>query len=517
MRNGRAVWLAAAMLTATGALAEVKPNAMFADGCVLQQGMATPVYGTATKDGEKVTVKLGDQEVGTTAVGGKWLVKLKDLKAGGPFTLTVTGEANTVTLNDVLVGEVWVGSGQSNMDINAAWFFKGDAVLEGLANGGPYPQVRLAKRDGKGWTDSSPANCRNFSALCLSFGLRLQKELGVPVGLLVGAVGGTPSGFWLSQAAYDGDADCKAVAAKYAEHYDYDAAVKNYQTRLATWQKAADAAKAAGRREPPNKPQQPAHAGECYGKIGNLYEAHIRPFEPYGIRGVLWDQGESGTAVEGVDQFTLMGALIKGWRAEWGQGDFPWLYVQKPSGGGPAWDDADPVTIRASKPGPLPAAPPPAGGEYRALHLRIRQHPNTFLVIATDLGNGIHPVNKSGYGARACRVALGAVYGKPIEYYGPVFESAKLEGDKVRLTFSHVGAGLAAKGDKLTGFAICGADLRWHWADAAIDGATVVVSSAQVAKPLVVRYAWADNIPWANLFNKDGLPAQTFETKALAP
>jgi sialate O-acetylesterase len=235
---------------------------------------------------------------------------------------------------------------------------------------------------------------------------------------------------------------------------------------------------------------------------------------PFGIRGVLWDQGESGTAVFGVDQYTLMGALIRGWRKEWGQGDFPFLYVQKPSGEGCAWDPEDPVTNKANKFAPLPAAvPATASGVYRETHVRIAQYPGTAMVISTDLGSGIHPTNKSGYGSRAARVALGMVYGRKIEYYGPVYASHKVEGNKVRVSFTHVGAGLAFKhGDKLQGFAVAGEDKVFHWADAVIDGDTVVVTSDKVAKPVAVRYAWADKHPWANLFNKDGLPAQTFRT-----
>jgi sialate O-acetylesterase len=231
---------------------------------------------------------------------------------------------------------------------------------------------------------------------------------------------------------------------------------------------------------------------------------------------VLWDQGESGTAIQSVDQFTLMGALIRGWRNEWGQGDFPFLYVQKPSGGGCAWDLDDPTTKQASKFAPLPkAVPPTSAGLYRELHIRIMNHPNTAMVIATDLGSGIHPVNKSGYGDRACRVALGMVYGKKIEYYGPLYASNKIEGDKVIVKFTHTGQGLAFKhGQKLQGFAIAGEDKQFRWADAVIEGEgdTVIVSSAEVKKPLAVRYAWNGDHPWANLFNKDGLPALTFRT-----
>ena len=247
-------------------------------------------------------------------------------------------------------------------------------------------------------------------------------------------------------------------------------------------------------------------------KPGYLYEANIKQYIPYAIRGVLWDQGESGTAIRDVDQYTLMGALIRGWRNTWGQGEFPFLYIQKPSGGGPALNPADPVTAAASKFVPEPAS---AAGDasYREVHIRIREYPSTFLVISSDLGTDTHPWNKSGYGARASRVALGAVYGHKIEYYGPVYDSFKVDGSKVQVKFTHVGQGLvAAQSEKLQGFAVAGEDKKFYWADATIDGDTVVLHSDKVAKPVAVRYAWSAAIPWANLFNKDGLPTQTFRT-----
>jgi sialate O-acetylesterase len=207
-----------------------------------------------------------------------------------------------------------------------------------------------------------------------------------------------------------------------------------------------------------------------------------------------------------------MGALIRGWRKEWAEGDFAFLYVQKPSGDGCAWDDTNPTTARAEKFSPLPGQVP-GDGAYREMHIRIMQHPNTAMVTSTDLGSGIHPTNKSGYGQRASRVALGLVYHRPVEIYGPVYKSQQVDGNKIRLTFDHVGQGLAFKhGDKLQGFAVAGKDKVFHWADATIDGQTVVVSSSKVTEPVAVRYAWSQRHTWANLFNKDGLPALAFRT-----
>lgn len=492
--------------------AEVKVTPVFGDHMVLQREMAVPIYGTAAA-GEKVAVKFREQEKTTTAgADGKWVVKLDKLKAGGPDVLTI----GTLAIKDVLVGDVWIGSGQSNMEIASKFFMAGDPVLAKNVAAGPYPQLRLFSTRGKRiWEEATPQTLEYFSAMLFSFGLPLQKEIGVPVGLMSPAVGGTPSGYWLSEEAYRADAACKAAAEKFAKTYNYDAAKEKYDKDLAAWKPVSDAAKAEGK-QVPRAPTVPARAGESPGKIGNLYESLVRPLVGYGIRGVLWDQGEAGTAITGVDQYTLMGALIRGWRKEWGQGEFPFLYVEKPSGEGCAFDPTDPVTEKASPFAKLPAQVPPlAAGIYRETHIRIMQYPQTAMVTSTDLGNMTHPTNKSGYGLRAARVALGMVYGRKVEIYGPIYASHKIEGSKVRIRFSHAGQGLAApKTEKLQGFAIAGEDQKFVWGDAVIDGDSVIVSSASVPKPAAVRYACSQQIPWANLFNKDGLPAPAFRTDA---
>ena len=524
---------------ATTALAEVKLPAVLSSHMVLQREMAVPVWGTAAA-GEKVTVKFRAQEKSAEAdAQGKWQVKLDALPAGGPDALTVSG-TNTLTLDDVLVGEVWVGSGQSNMDLSVTGCTRDDEALAKAA-AASYPKLRFIRSGNPGWQEAIPQNNANTSALLFSFGVPLQAKLDVPVGLLVGAVGGTPSGYWLSEKAYADDAACNEVVAKYAATYSFENAQKKvqeetvkYEAAKAEWDTmmkklgediaAAKAQGEAGKAEveklekekqakrAPRKPDPALRAGECRAKVGNLYEAKIRPFMPFAIRGVLWDQGESGTAIQGVDQYTVMGALIRGWRQEWGQGDFPFLYVQKPSGLGCAWDLTDPVTCKADKFAALPAVVPNDGGN-RETHIRIMQYPNTAMVISSDLGPNNHPLNKFGYGARACRVALAVAYGQKVEYYGPVYKEQKVEGNKVRVSFTHVGQGLAFKnGEKLQGFAIAGADKQFVWADAVIAGDTVVLSSDKVAAPVAVRYAWSQQHPWANLFNQDGLPALPFRT-----
>jgi sialate O-acetylesterase len=495
----------------TQSKAEVKLPPVLSSHMVLQRDMPVPIWGTATA-GEKVTVSFRGQEKSAAAdPQGKWLVQLDPLKAGGPDVMKIAG-ANTVTLEDVLVGEVWVGSGQSNMAGGVAGYAKNDEVLAELAAAN-YPTLRLKRSGAQGWQAATADNNLRFSAILFAFGARLHQELDVPVGLMVGAVGGTPSGYWLSQEAYQSDAACQEAVRKAAANYSNTDAERNYRRDLERWEQAVEKAKQTGAKTP-RKPDLPLEPGECRGQVGHLYEAHIRPYIPFGIRGVLWDQGESGTAISGVDQYTLMGALIRGWREEWSQGDFPFIYVQKPSGGGCAWDQADPVTAQAEKFSPLPAVVPgTADGLYVENHIRIMQYPRTGMATASDLGPGVHPVNKSGYGARAARVALGMVYGCNVEIYGPIYESHTIEGGQVRLRFTHVGQGLACRhGEGLQGFAVAGEDKMFHWADAVIDGDTVLVSCDKVANPVAVRYAWGRVHPWANLFNKDGLPALPFRT-----
>lgn len=549
-------------LGAGRASAEIKLPGVFSEHMVLQRGQAVPVWGEA-KPGEMVTVKFRNQKKTASAdAKGKWLVKLDPMTAGGPDSLIVSGSnicrdraedirggpdrlivsgSNTVTIADVLVGEVWVGSGQSNMEFGCGYFAAGDAVLARLMRE-TNTQIRLLPAATRSWSVATPESIKSFSALLFAFGTALQKDLNVPVGLMLGAVGGTPSGFWVTKEMLAADLACQAVVAK-AEaaapfaprQQKYEQDLAKYKVELAKWEELVAAAKSQATQAvtqaslPPNSvlatppekksipakpaaPVPPIRPGDASGQVGHLYETYIQPLQPYAIRGVLWDQGESNTALQGLDQFTTMGALIKGWRRAWGVGEFPFLYVQKPSGGGCAWDPTIPMLKNADPCKPLPANVPD-NGETVEMFIKIMTYPKTAMVTSSDLGAGLHPVNKSGYGQRAAAVALGMVYGRPHEYYGPLYDSHKIEGNKVRVSFTHVGQGLAFKnGDQLQGFAVAGADKVFHWATATIDGDAVVLLNDKVTQPVHVRYAWANGHAWANLFNKDRLPAIPFRT-----
>lgn len=523
---------------------------VLASHMVLQRDMPVPIWGTADPN-ETISVSFGAQKKAVTAdAEGKWMVKLDPLQASAdPAEMTISG-SNSITLSDILVGEVWLGSGQSNIDSPVNMYIKEDSILA-EARSKTYPQLRLYRSARtKGWSVADNPNViGGFSAQLFYYGVLLQKELNVPVGLIEAAFAGSPSAPFLPQEAFKSDPDLQAKAAKWDAENPLEKRQKEYEKELEKWKASVDAAMAAppaptdpaatslapaeltpGDRTasdpsaiPPAilakfpKPKAPGLQADA--KTGDRFETYVRPLIPFAIRGVLWDQGEGGPGFSKVPigQVDVMSALIPSWRGLWGQGDFPWLYVQKPSGGGCALNPEDPINKGAKPFEPLPKEIP--GGNYHS-GLRseaygvIARNPNTFMVITSDLAMGVHPANKSGYAARDLRVALGAVYGRPIEYYGPKYESFKVEGDKIRIFYTHVGKGLVVPpGQTLQGFIIAGSDKKFYWADAVIDGQTVVVSSPKVPNPEAVSYAMAWPLAWANLFNADGLPAIGFRTK----
>ena len=449
---------AATALDPTAVQAEVKPAALFSDNAVLQQGMKVPVWGTAN-DGEKVTVKLQGQEKSATAKDGKWRVDLDALKAGGPFELTIAGEKDTVTLKNILVGEVWIASGQSNMQ----WPVNQSADPKENIAGAANPQIRLftvprqatpePQSDVKGaWSECDPKTVPDFSAVAYFFGRDLQKQLKVPVGLISTNYGGTPAEAWTSQKTMQATAALKDLA-------------KNPPTKS------------------PNSPS-------------GLYNAMIHPLLPYAIRGAIWYQGESN-AGRAYEYRTLFPAMIGDWRAAWGQGDFPFLLVQ-----------LAPFTAIVRDPVESDWA------ELREAQLLATQVlPNVAMAVITDLGEekDIHPKKKAPVGARLALAARAVAYGEPVEFAGPAYYQQKIDGDHIVLEFKHLGGGLVAKDGPLTGFTIAGADRKFVHAQAEIKGDTIVVSSPDVKSPVAVRFGWW-NYPVVNLWNNAGLPASPFRT-----
>ena len=502
--------------------AVVHPNPLFSNGTVLQQDAALPVWGTAA-EGEAVTVEFDGQTASTTAKDGKWKVVLKPHKAGGPFELTIKGE-NTLSIKDVLVGEVWICSGQSNM----AFTLSGASTASTerpLAN---YPHLRLftvghnpsalplTEAPGK-WTACTPGSAGIFSAVGYFFGRDIHKATGVPVGMISSSVGGTPAQAWTSLAGLEKEPTSKSYAdtahaliaaypekaQKYPEEKTaFDAQLakwneaggKAYETALKAWPAENKAAVDAGKPAIP-KPEfaqpKPANPAPPYGGASQptvLFNGMIAPLVPYAIKGAIWYQGEANSG-NGLGYRKLFPALIANWRAQWGQGDFPFFFVQI-----------------APHNGMRP--------EIReAQFLTSLKTPNTAMAVITDFGEpgDIHPKNKEPVGVRLALAARALTYGEKIEYSGPVYDSLTIDGARAVLRFTHVGGGLVAKGGELKGFTVAGEDKAFVAAKAEIVGDTVVVSADGVAAPVAVRFGWA-NVPVVNFYNLDGLPASPFRT-----
>jgi len=443
--------MASVVVFAAGhAMAEVKLPALFSDNAVLQQGMPVPVWGTA-KDGEKVTVEFAGQTETTTAKDGRWMVRLKPMEANAtPQTMTVTG-ANTITVTNLLVGEMWICSGQSNMGLTLRGAAEGGKALQTCAD----PQLRLFAMSNRGasqpvsmvqgeWTESSPASASGFSAVGYFFGRDLRKARQVPVGLISTFSGGSPAEKWTSR---------QSLAA--------NPQLAHYTTN------------------------PPSAKGPS-----SFYNGMIAPLQPVAMAGVIWYQGESNSdSIQRAKEYRILfPALIKNWRDDWGQGEFPFLFVQI---------------------APCPLVIP----EIREAQLiSWGKVPKSAMVVITDHGAGkIHPRAKEPVGVRLALAARAVAYGEKIEYSGPVYQSWKVDGNRAVLSFTHVGGGLVAKGGDLKGFTIAGTDKKFLPATAKIEGKTVIVSSPDVAQPVAVRYGW-ENFPRVNLFNKEDLPASPFRT-----
>ncbi len=486
--------------------ADVKPHVLFTDGAVLQRGMPVPVWGTAD-DGEKVTVKFQDQVVSTTAKGGKWMVKLAELKAGGPFSLTIEGK-NKVEVSDVLVGEVWVCSGQSNME----WTLNKAAEFEAAKASANDPMLRLytvpkavsdepldtiKRKESPGeraWLSSDADSAAKFSAVGYFFGRDLRKALGVPVGLIHTSWGGTAAEAWTSRKTLESNPDFKVLLENYAKSLErFPEANAKFKIAQAEYRKKAAQAKAEGKSVPP-APRAPVGPNSPH--VAALYNAMLAPLQPYAIRGATWYQGEAN-AGRAYQYRSLLPAMIQDWRNAWGQGDFTFLIVQ-----------LAPYQKIVNQPGES------AWAELREAQLMTTHAlPKVGMAVITDVGeeNDVHPKKKEPVGARLALAALAITYDKPVVGSGPEYSSMEVKGDRAILRFKNVGQGLVAKDGPLKGFAIAGEDHHFVSADAEIDGETVVVHSEKVTKPVAVRYGWA-NYPVVNFWNKDGLPATPFRT-----
>jgi sialate O-acetylesterase len=530
--------------------ADVHLPAIFGDHMVLEQDIKIPVWGTADA-GEAITVTLGAKTAKTTAgTDGKWRVDLDPTTTTATaLTLTVAGK-NTITFSDVLVGDVWVCSGQSNMefDLGGNRSFGGAANAATAVPAANDPQLRLfvvkkkialdPQTDVVGtWQVCTPDSAALFSAVGYFFGQELRHSLNRPIGLIGTYWGGMPAQAFTSLSGLQKDPPFqhyidsyqKTVANYPKAKEDYPALLAAYPPKLKEWSETTGVAyasllkqwqdddakaKAAGQAEPPKPvpavpmPRPPILPEGAPSTPTVLYNGMVAPLIPYGIKGAIWYQGEANAGAA-LEYQTLFPRMITDWREKWGEGDFPFLFVQlasfmapqvKPSEGGWAW--------------------------VREAQLKTLSLPNTGMAVAIDIGNpkDIHPKDKLDVGLRLALAAKHVAYQQQVVYSGPIYDAMKVDGNKIRLSFTNVGSGLKFAAPPwsplpvaptpptgLTGFAIAGADKNFVWAKAEIVGNDVVVSSDQVASPVAVRYGWA-NDPSCDLYNQEGLPASPFRT-----
>jgi len=478
------------------AAATVSMPAIFGDNMVLQQDQKLPVWGTAAPS-EAVTVTVGGESAKATAdAQGQWRVDLAPLKRGGAaLTMTIAGAANTLTFTNVLIGEVWVCSGQSNMEFPLQRANNGTAAVAAARQ----PEIRLflvtkkvadqPQADVQGrWTAVSPQTAAGFSAVGYFFGRELQQKLDAPVGLIGSYWGGTPAEAWTSRSALEGDETQHSMLTNADKRVGE--AIKNpalYEQQLKQWEAAT--AKAKTENKPaPRKPSDPAKDPH---NPAVLYNGMLAPLIPYGIRGAIWYQGESN-AGQPLHYASLFPTMIRDWRARWGEGDFTFLFVQlanyEPGGTNWAW-------LRES--------------QTRTLAL-----PHTGMALAIDVGEktDIHPKDKQTVGHRLAVIALHDVYGKSdVVCQGPVFDKLVVEGNQARLKLRHAAGGLTNASTNAPLFLVAGKDRVFHVGQSKVDGDDLLVSSDAVAAPVAVRYAWTGWVD-ANLHNRDGLPLAPFRT-----
>lgn len=482
--------------------ADVKLPALFSDNMVLQQREKVALWGWA-EPGETVdiTASWNGKTVETQAdAEGNWQASLKTPKAGGPYTLTFQGN-NRIELENVLLGEVWLCSGQSNMHFpvapieNSNWATGVIHYAEEIA-ASDYPKIRMftvarkvadkPQKDVEGnWVVSSPATVGDFSAVAFFFARTLTEATGLPIGLINASWGGTPAEGWTPKEVLA--EDFQSILERYQQALKaYPRAYVQYKEKLAEWKKATEKAGASGEKpkRAPREPIGPNHHKSPY----KLYNAMIAPLVPYTIKGAIWYQGESN-ADRPYQYRKLFPAMIKSWRGDWDR-QFPFYFVQ--------------IAPHRSQ-GPL---------IREAQLFTLLALPHTGMAVTTDWGDAldIHPRNKQVVGRRLALWALAKDYGqKDIVYSGPIYKSMKVEDNKIRLRFEYSKEGLEAKGGALTGFTIAGTDQKFMPAKATIEGDEVVVWHEAIKNPVAVRFAWK-KVPAPNFYNKAGLPASPFRT-----
>lgn len=488
------IWMFVSMI-ALSAQAEVRLPSVLAEHMVVQRQQPVHVWGWASPADAVSVAFRGETKSATADELGRWSVYLAPGEAGGPFQLVVKS-TNTITLNDVLVGDVWVASGQSNMELPLSKVSNSDAEIAAAK----YPKVRLfqIKRtpaeypmdDVKAtpWASCAPDTVPDSSAVAYFFARDIYKRTGVPVGMIEAYWGGSPAEAWTSLHALSADASLMPIFAERNKMVDQQATtVLRLKREELEYQQALARAKAEGK-PVPDRRWHPDFRGWA---PGGLFNGMIAPVTPFAIRGVIWYQGETNGGKDRAPLYArLFQTLISDWRKTWNLGDFPFLFVQLAN-----WQPAekdDWPTLRDT--------------QRQTLALR-----NTGMAVAIDIGDAVdlHPKNKLDVGLRLALAARAIAYGENIEWSGPLYRQAIRDGQAVRIRFDHA-TELAAKGDTLKGFELAGIDGKFSPAEAKIEDGTVLVTSVSVTDPVAVRYGWAAN-PDCNLYNREGLPASPFQ------
>jgi sialate O-acetylesterase len=492
------------IVLSSGALAApIKINGVFSEHMVVQSGQPLVVYGTATP-GEPIGVKLAEKKaVAITNDKGDWSATLEAVPAGGPYELQVVGAQEKIVITDVMAGEVWLCSGQSNMlmslkqaglESKREAISTGDSSIRLLKVGFGLAKTPQRKLDAK-WVVLDRENAANCAAIPFVFATELRKKLNTPVGIIVSASDGARCDSWISTAGLSKMPEGRSKLAGFEEQYDTFMAYREQKiinqgekiNDVESWDREANAIFNHGLNAVPAPPG------------AALYNAMIAPLVPYTIRGVLWYQGEINiTRPDTYEKYFT--TLMHDWRRKWKKPHLPFLFVQLP-----------PVGERLDMPASVSKA-----ARLRDAQTKASLLPYTFMVSAVDTINKSpadwHGSDKQLIGKRLAQMALATQYKKPGPFKGPSMESVTLEGSKVRVHFRNATHGLTVKGDVLKGFAIAGEDKKLIWASSQIDGDSVLVWSNHVPKPSLVTYAWADN-PDGNLYNGDDLPAVPFRSQ----
>jgi sialate O-acetylesterase len=502
LRSCKYIVLYLTLITAFYARADVKLAAIFSDHMVLQRNAKLPVWGFADPC-EVVTVQLAGQTMTTVAkADGDWQVIFEPINSNEPLLMSVKGK-NTIEIKDVLMGEVWICSGQSNMAVTVRECYN---VAEEMADSN-YPQIRLYEVEhrvcpgpdrtlGGSWRSCTPDTALDITAVGFFFAREIYKQLKVPIGLVHTSWGGTPAEAWTDWNALKSNPKLNNLIARFekaCEEYPKNQAA--FDASMQDWQRKTEYAKQSGIEPPPQPfitPMGPTH----FQRPSGLYNGMVLSIAPFAMRGVLWYQGEcnAGRPLEYAD---ILPTMINSWRKVWNQGDFPFYIVQISS-----WSRLQ------DNPNELSGWPLVRYAQSRTAEILANCH----LVVTVDIGDADtnHPKNKQDVGKRLAAAALAREYGcKDIPYKSPTYKSMTSENGQLRLRFDNTEGQLVSK---LAGFVIAGEDMVYHWADGKIEGDTVVLSSSKVTSPVAVRYAWANNPP-CNLYNKAGFPADPFQAQ----